>query len=92
MLAQILHRVHDVADAAVRALRRRVGHALRPATTSSLVLGAAADLVRSKPELVAENALLRQQLTVLARSTERPPSRTSSTRAPWCSTSSGATR
>jgi hypothetical protein len=48
-----------------------VGNALRPAKTSALVLGAATDLVRSKPELVAENALLRQQLIVLARSTKR---------------------
>jgi hypothetical protein len=72
MLAQILHRVHDLADAAVWALRRRLGNALRPATTNSLVLGAAADLVRSKPELVAENALLRQQLIVLTRSIRRP--------------------
>ena len=72
MLAPILHRAYDLADAAVRAIRRRLGNALRPATTNSLVLGAAADLVRGKPELVAENALLRQQLIVLARSTRRP--------------------
>jgi hypothetical protein len=72
MLAQILHRVHDLADAAVRAIRRRLGSALRPATTSSLVLGTAADLMRSRTELVAENALLRHQLIVLARSTKRP--------------------
>jgi len=72
MLAQILHRVHDLVDAAVRALHRRLGTALRPVATNSLVLGAAADPVRGKPELVAENALLRQQLIVLARSTRRP--------------------
>jgi hypothetical protein len=72
MLAPTLHRVHDLADAAVRALRRRLGSALRPATTSSLVLDTAADLVRSKTEPVAENALLRHQLIVLARSTKRP--------------------
>jgi malonyl CoA-acyl carrier protein transacylase len=35
-------------------------------------LVAAADLVRSRSELVAENALLRQQLIVLARSVTRP--------------------
>src|SRR5436190_24376314 len=72
MTAYVLHRVYDLADAAVRALRRRLGNALRPVATNSLVLGAAADLVRSKPELVAENALPRQQLIVLARSTKRP--------------------
>src|SRR5262245_17708835 len=72
MLSQIVRRVHDLAQAAVRAVRRRLGSTLRPATTTSLVLGVAADLVRSKPEVVAENALLRQQLIVLSRSTRRP--------------------
>ncbi len=72
MLARVLHRVRDLADAAFRAVRRRLADALRPATTSSLVLGTAIDLVRGKAELVAENALLRQQLIVLARSTKRP--------------------
>jgi transposase InsO family protein len=37
-----------------------------------LVIGAAVDLARSRSELVAENALLRQQLIVLARSVKRP--------------------
>src|SRR3954453_23697608 len=36
------------------------------------VLGAVADLARSKPQLVAENLLLRQQLIVLNRSVKRP--------------------
>ena len=72
MLGPVLLRVHDLAASAVRAVRRRLATALRPTATSSLVLGAATDLVRSTPELVAENALLRQQLIVLARSTKRP--------------------
>jgi len=38
----------------------------------ALIAGAVVDLVRSKPELVAENALLRQQLLVLRRSVKRP--------------------
>jgi putative transposase len=71
MLAHPLHRVL-LADAAFRAFRRCLGNAVRPATNGSLVLGAATDLVRSKTELVAENALLRQQLIVLSRSTKRP--------------------
>jgi transposase InsO family protein len=70
MLVHVLHRA--CRRAAVRALRHRAGSALRPATTNSLVLGSATDLLRSKPELVAENALLRQQLIVLARSAKRP--------------------
>jgi putative transposase len=40
--------------------------------TSSLPLGTLADLARSKPELVAENALLRQQLIILKRQVKRP--------------------
>ncbi|MGZ3629894.1 MAG: integrase core domain-containing protein, partial [Ktedonobacteraceae bacterium] len=40
--------------------------------TSSLPLGTLADLARSKSELVAENALLRQQLIILKRQVRRP--------------------
>jgi putative transposase len=72
MLGLVLLRVHDLAASIVRAVRRRLATVLRPTATSSLVLGAATDLVRGKPELIAENALLRQQLIVLARSTKRP--------------------
>src|SRR5258708_39811843 len=42
----------------------------KPATSSQL-LGTAADLLRSKSELVAENALLRQQVIVLKRSVKQ---------------------
>jgi putative transposase len=72
MLARVLHHVRDLADTAFRTVRRRLANELCPAATSSLVLGTATDLVRGKAELVAENALLRQQLIVLARSTKRP--------------------
>src|SRR5262245_60262152 len=72
MLGRLLRRLHDLADAAIRAVRCHLTNALHPAAASSLVLGAAADLVRRKPELVVENAFLRQQLIVLARSTRRP--------------------
>jgi putative transposase len=40
--------------------------------TSSLLLGMLTDLARSKSELVAENALLRQQLIILRRQVKRP--------------------
>ena len=40
--------------------------------TSSLPLGTLADLARSKAELIAENALLRQQLIILKRQVKRP--------------------
>ena len=40
--------------------------------TSSLLLGALTDFTRSKSELAAENALLRQQLIILRRQVKRP--------------------
>src|SRR6266700_7792876 len=46
----------------------------RPLNTS-LLLGTLADLAREKSELVAENALLRQQLIILRRQVKRPACR-----------------
>jgi putative transposase len=43
----------------------------KPSTTA-LILGTLTDLARSKSELVAENALLRQQLIILLRQLKRP--------------------
>ncbi len=43
----------------------------KPSSTS-LTLGTVTDLVRTKSELVAENALLRQQLVILRRQVKRP--------------------
>jgi len=43
----------------------------KPSTTS-LMLGSLADLTKSKSALVAENALLRQQLIILRRQVKRP--------------------
>ena len=40
--------------------------------TTSLLLGTLTDLFRSKSELVAENALIRQQLLILRRQVKRP--------------------
>ena len=40
--------------------------------TTSLMPGMLTDLTRSKSELVAENALLRQQLIILRRQVKRP--------------------
>src|SRR6266478_34192 len=55
----------------VKSLRARFLQWTRP-LTSSLPLGTLADLGRSKAELVAENALLRQQLIILKRQVKRP--------------------
>jgi len=55
----------------VNILRTRFVHWTTP-LTSSLPLGTLADLARSKSELIAENALLRQQLIILKRQVKRP--------------------
>ncbi len=47
-------------------------HWTKPLVTS-LLLGTLTDLGRSKSELLAENALLRQQLIILRRQVKRPP-------------------
>ncbi len=52
-------------------LQSRVLQWIKPPTIS-LVLGTFADLTRGKAELVAENALLRQQLIILRRQVKRP--------------------
>ena len=55
------------------ALGRAVRCLLRPARSGAkLMINAVGDLTRSRPELIAENALLRQQLIVLRRRIERP--------------------
>ena len=71
MLARLLRRVRDTGRAVLSGLRRRVLAATKPAVAAPLA-GALVDLARSKPELLAENALLRQQLLVLRRSVKRP--------------------
>ena len=55
----------------VNVFRTRFVHWTTPLTTS-LPLGTFADLARSKAELMAENALLRQQLIILKRQVKRP--------------------
>jgi hypothetical protein len=55
----------------LHALQKRVLRWLKP-PTSSPVLGLFADLTRGKAELLAENALLRQQLIILRRQVKRP--------------------
>ena len=57
----------------VRAICDVIKKSLRPRTPRScLAADAARDLVRSRLQLIAENALLRQQLIVLRRSVDRP--------------------
>src|SRR5215210_3871154 len=67
----LLHRLLAAGRAAAQALRRRLAAATRPAA-APLLTGTVAELVRSRPELLAENALLRQQLIILRRQVKRP--------------------
>ena len=55
----------------LQSLQHRFVDWTKPSTTS-LILGTVVDQARSKSELVAENALLRQQLLILCRHVKRP--------------------
>src|SRR3989440_7835658 len=67
----ILPRLKRLVGPLVTGLRAGFLQWTRP-LTSSLPLQTLADLGRSKSELVAENALLRQQLIILRRQVKRP--------------------
>jgi putative transposase len=67
----ILTRLKQLVGPSVKTLRARYLQWTKP-FTSSLTLGTLTDLGRSKAELVAENALLRQQLIMLKRQVKRP--------------------
>ena len=67
----ILSRLKRLVGTSVSVLRTRFVHWTTP-LTSSLPLGTLTDLARSKAELLAENALLRQQLIMLKRQVKRP--------------------
>jgi hypothetical protein len=54
-----------------RTLQAYFSRWIKPSTTS-LVLGTFADMTRGKPELLAENALLRHQLIILRRQVKHP--------------------
>jgi hypothetical protein len=70
-LMVILSHLKRLVGPSVKGLRARFLQWTKP-LTSSLPLGTLADLGRSKAELVAENALLRQQLIILRRQVKRP--------------------
>jgi hypothetical protein len=63
--------VHDYLPSLVQAVKRHLCQWTRP-DNHDLVLHTALDLTRSKPELLLENMLLRQQLIVLKRQAKRP--------------------
>jgi putative transposase len=63
----IRSKLHTLNQAAQKLVMNRI----KPATRL-LILGALKDLTRSKSQLIAENALLRQQLIVLNRQVKKP--------------------
>jgi hypothetical protein len=63
--------VHDWLPSLVQDVKRHLRQWTRP-DNHDLVLNSAQDLTRSKPELLLENRLLRQQLIVLKRQAKRP--------------------
>jgi transposase InsO family protein len=71
MFAKFGNLLKQAIQASVQLLRHTISVRTKPMRTS-LMLGCLGDLVRSKPELIAENALLRQHLIVLSRSHKRP--------------------
>jgi hypothetical protein len=58
-------------DSLFQVVKQRLRQWTKP-DNHALVLNAASDLTRSKPELVLENMLLCQQLIVLQRQAKRP--------------------
>jgi hypothetical protein len=71
MFVQLLQRLADAGRRVVQTLRKRLLVAIKPAA-APLLAGTMADLIRGKPELIAENALLRQQVIILRRGVKRP--------------------
>ena len=70
-----VHRILTIITRLTRLCLQSLHHCFvawtKPGTTSPL-LGTLIDLSRSKSQLVAENALLRQQLIILRRQVKRP--------------------
>jgi hypothetical protein len=71
LLNKILRQVVAIVEPLVKKLETQVKAWTKP-TTDSLAGGAAADLVKSKEQLIMENTLLRQQVIVLKRQVARP--------------------
>ncbi len=71
LLKKVLRQLVAIAQPIVKQLETQVKAWTKP-TTDSLVGGTAADLVKSKEQLIMENALLRQQVIALKRQVARP--------------------
>ena len=71
MLTRCLTRLRQRVQDGVDAIRTRASQWTKPHSLA-LATGLAADLTRSRGDLLLENALLRQQLLVLRRTVKRP--------------------
>src|SRR4051794_8908364 len=71
MVYQSLRRLFHLLVHGIVSVEQHFERYLLPASAHS-VLGVVMDVTRSKSELIAENAFLRQQLVVLSRQTKRP--------------------
>jgi putative transposase len=71
VMAGVLTSLRRLKDGCMHALSSRLTRWTKP-LTSSLPLAILTDLGRSKSELIAENALLHQQLIILQRQVKRP--------------------
>jgi len=81
-VSRILHHMKRLAYCCFHLLQQRLLNSAKP-LYASLLLGTITDLSRGKAELIAENALLRQQLIVLRRQIKRPAS-TTRIGSSWC--------
>ncbi len=70
-MGRVFTTLQRLLDGCLHALSSRITHWTKPLGTS-FPLGTLTDLGRSKSELIAENALLRQQLVILKRRVKRP--------------------
>lgn len=70
----LLKGLHQIMQAVQPIVRKVEGHvkAWTKPVSDSFIGGTAADLVKSKPELIVENAFLRQQLIVVTRQAKPP--------------------
>src|SRR5579875_161018 len=71
MFSHLLQRLVGAGHTLLHTVQRHLLTITKPPTTPR-VAGTLRDLVRSKPALIAENALLRQQLIILQRRVNRP--------------------
>ena len=71
IVGRILNQVQSIVQRGVRALGAAISRLTKPVAHSPAA-DTLVDLARTKPQLIAENMVLRQQLIVLSRSVKRP--------------------